>query len=159
MKGNGPTLGVVDQGRSKGKGASERRRLGVATGLGSSVWGTGGCGAEDLDYCVVSFGIGLDMLEQPNKYRAPRLTKPMIGHEFGNWNAFPLVQSLIDRFEANTSAVKPYWLYPALAQLKQLNLTAENERWAAASGALFHETAKMDIEALRVTGNISGFDW
>lgn len=60
---------------------------------------------------------------------------------------------------ANHVDVCRYWLYPAWKQLQQLNLTTEHERWAAVSGALFHETAKMEIEALRVTGNQSGFDW
>ena len=33
---------------------------------------------------------------------------------------------LIDRFE-NESLVKPYWLYPALEQLKNLSLLDEHE--------------------------------
>lgn len=67
----------------------------------------GGCSANDLDYCVVSYDIGHDMLEMPDKYNTPRLNKPQLGHEFGNWNAFPMIQSLMEHFEANTSAVKP----------------------------------------------------
>ena len=40
-----------------------------------------------------------------DKYNTPRLNKPQLGHEFGNWNAFPMLQSLIELFEANASAV------------------------------------------------------
>ena len=69
-----------------------------------------------------------------------------------------MVEQLVQRFE-NESIVKPYWLYPALQQLRNLSLFHEHERWAAASGALFLESAKMDIEGLRVRGNIGGFDW
>ena len=84
-----------------------------------------------LDYCVQAFDIGHDMVQLPGKYNQySDIGKPLIGHEFGNWNTFPLLESLFERFHA-TSNVKPYWLEPPLQHLKDIDigLLQENERY------------------------------
>ena len=52
----------------------------------------------------------------------------------GNFVSWPLLEDQISRFHHN---IKPYWLTPPLAKVKEHGLLAENALWSAKSNRLY----------------------
>jgi hypothetical protein len=55
--------------------------------------------------------------------------------------------------------MKPYWLTPSRDKLAALGLLGENTVWSAASNKLFLFCWKNQIEAVRKTEMLSGYQW
>ena len=70
--------------------------------------------------------------------------------------SWPLLEDQISRFHHN---IKPYWLTPPLAKVKEHGLLAENAMWSAASNRLYLFCWKDKLEALRKTEKVSGNEW
>ena len=63
---------------------------------------------------------------------------PSISHETGNYNTYPRLNWLIDKFNSPASpTIKPYWLTGAWAKLNASGLLAEVDDWATASEELY----------------------
>lgn len=105
----------------------------------------------------------------PNKYHtscdakgcsfSPSPKIPVISHETGNYNTYPRIQSLIQKFNSSGSTIRPYWLSPALAKLNASGLTSEVDAWATASEQLYVTCWKLDIEDHRHNDEVSGYEW
>lgn len=81
---------------------------------------------------------------------------PVIVHEMGNFVTWPRLDSEISSFKDN---IKPYWLTPARNHVLQKGLLGENELWSRCSRQLFLFCWKNQIEGLRKTEKISGYEW
>jgi hypothetical protein len=107
----------------------------------------------------------------PNKYHdvcektthacrfEPASKIPVISHETGNYNTYPRLQSLIEKFDSSGTTIRPYWLSPAVAKLNASGLLAEAEDWAVASEQLYVECWKIDVEDQRHNVMVSGYEW
>merc|ERR1712216_250558 len=84
---------------------------------------------------------------------------PAISHETGNFNTFPRMDVLLDKFKNSGTTIKPYWLNEAREHLASLDLLKENEAWATATERLYAMCWKIDIEDLRRNPMLSGYEW
>jgi hypothetical protein len=81
---------------------------------------------------------------------------PVIVHEMGNFVSWPLLGDQIGRFVDN---IKPYWLTPPLAAVTQAGLLGENALWSERSNRLYLFCWKDQLEAVRKSEKISGYEW
>lgn len=81
----------------------------------------------------------------------------MIVHEMGNFVIWPLLDDSITQFDE--TAMKPYWLRPSREKLAAMGLLGENALWSAMSAKLFLFCWKNQVEAVRKTSLISGYEW
>ena len=88
---------------------------------------------------------------------APNL--PVISHETGNYNTYPRIQSVLDKFNTTGAVAKPYWISQALTKLNASGLSAEANAWATASEQLYVLCWKIDVEDQRHNTMISGYEW
>ena len=65
----------------------------------------------------------------------------------------------MDAFTQSGTTIRPYWLSPSLAKLKNAGLLHEEEAWAVASEQLYVLCWKMDIEDQRRNVMMSGYEW
>ena len=92
----------------------------------------------------------------PHQFAIPTPKVPVINHEMGNFASFPLLDDEIARFKDN---IKPYWLTPVRGNLTAKGLLQENAVWSRSSSQLFAFCWKNNIEALRKTEQVSGYEW
>ena len=92
----------------------------------------------------------------PHQFAIPTPDVPVINHEMGNFASFPLLDAEIARFTDN---IKPYWLTPVRGNLSANGLLQENAQWSQASRQLFVFCWKNQLEALRKTEQVSGYEW
>lgn len=78
-------------------------------------------------------------------------------HEMGNFVIWPLLEDTIARFDSG--GMKPYWLTPARDKLSTLGLLGENALWSELSSKLFLFCWKNQVEAVRKTELLSGYEW
>lgn len=77
----------------------------------------------------------------------------------GNFNSFPRINALMEKFNSSGTTIKPFWLSHAKDQLDALGLLDENDAWATATERLYAMCWKIDIEDLRRNQMISGYEW
>jgi hypothetical protein len=142
----------------------------------------GSCSAEGgspqrktLDFCSQQCDAwnlgswGSIVLENPHRYHDTCNTTthacrfahppmiPSISHETGNYNTYPRLDWLIDKFNSPSSpTIKPYWLTGAVGKLNASGLLAEVNDWATASEELYVLMWKIDIEDQRRNFMMSG---
>lgn len=93
------------------------------------------------------------------RFKSPAPMKPVISHEAGNYNTFPRVMTLLEKFNTSGSIVKPWWLIPVRDRLELQGLLDEHEGWALASELLYTMAWKLDVEDQRRNEMLSGYEW
>jgi len=114
-----------------------------------------GADRDTLDFHFVQFDVARIPLDRPEKFRFDKPGKPVVSHETGNYLTFPRLDA-IRLFRHN---IKPYWLAPCEARLRQLGLLEENALWARNSERLYLLCHKLNLEALRKNPYMSGYHW
>ena len=126
-------------------------------GTYTGVWGAGKL-ANPVDFRAAGFALGDIPLGDPHQFQLKsRPTEPVIVHEMGNFVIWPLLDDSIGRFNTETG-MKPYWLTPSRDKLAAQGLLSENALWSAMSNKLFLFCWKNQIEAVRKTAMLSGYE-
>lgn len=121
------------------------------------IWGATAKFANPQDFRSTGFALNAIPIGDPHQFNIAGVPPvPIIDHEMGNFVSWPLLEDQISRFHHN---IKPYWLTPPLAKVKEHGLLAENAMWSAASNRLYLFCWKDKLEALRKTEKISGNEW
>lgn len=109
-----------------------------------------------MDFYTIMFDILTTPLENPGKFKTGTPLKPIMTHEEGNFVTFPRLDSI--PLYAQTP-FKPFWLTVARDKIAQAGLLDETANWSLQSEKLYYLCHKANLEALRKSPHISGYDW